>query len=612
MKKRISGILISFGLMLALMPVLGMIMPVHAYDESPYKLWVCGVAVTDENREDVLSDGVVSFTPATGRGAATLTLKGNVTADPERHYYDAAIRCDDGEHDLIIDAEKPSVVKGPDYDDPYQMYSYGIVSEGPLTVRGKLEAAGGEAEYGYGIYGHELVVDHGAEVKASGNDAAVEITNDTNGIVEVKGKLTADSEYIGIIIDSDSDGLITVKDGAELTAAGMEMVGIGGDDNIVVVTIEKGAKVSAVGGKYGAINGIAKNAVEGIGWTVIEGTEIESVIEINSEEGQDLSSFSKVQFPKPAASVKTRPTARSLAYDGTAQALVTAGTASDGIMQYALSPDASDVAPESGWSENIPTGTEAKTYYVWYMVNGDRTHTDSDPEGPVAVTISKAKATVRAKDQSISVGDAVPDLSSPVLNVHYTVEGLVGGDALTTAPKLRYASQPDNTKAGTYEIAAGGADAGGNYEFSYQNGTLTISEKQTPGSSSTNADDPAPVGTVHKAGAGTYVVKSAKTVWLKKPAKNKTKFTVPAKVKIKGKTFSVTGIDAKAFKGKKVKTLTVTTKKLTKKSVKGSLKGSKIKTIKVKVGKKKLNKKYVKEYKKIFTKKNAGRKVKIS
>ena len=57
------------------------------------------------------------------------------------------------------------------------------------------------------------------------------------------------------------------------------------------------------------------------------------------------------------------------------------------------------------------------------------------------------------------------------------------------------------------------------------------------------------------------------------------------------------------------KPYTVKTKKLKKKSVKGSLKGSKVKTVQVKVGKKKVNKKYVKKYKKIFTKKNAGKKV---
>ena len=61
-----------------------------------------------------------------------------------------------------------------------------------------------------------------------------------------------------------------------------------------------------------------------------------------------------------------------------------------------------------------------------------------------------------------------------------------------------------------------------------------------------------------------------------------------------------------AFKKmKKATTLVIKTKKLTKKSVKGSLKGSKVKTVKV-------PKKKLKAYKKIFTKKNCGSKVKIS
>ena len=118
-------------------------------------------------------------------------------------------------------------------------------------------------------------------------------------------------------------------------------------------------------------------------------------------------------------------------------------------------------------------------------------------------------------------------------------------------------------------------------------------------------------------------------------AKNAKKVIVPATVKMGGKTYKVTAIASgafakankvksvvigknvkkvgkKAFKGaKKLKTLIVKSKKLKKKSVKGSLKGSKVKTVKVKVGKKKANKKYAKKYKKIFTKKNCGKKVKV-
>lgn len=60
-----------------------------------------------------------------------------------------------------------------------------------------------------------------------------------------------------------------------------------------------------------------------------------------------------------------------------------------------------------------------------------------------------------------------------------------------------------------------------------------------------------------------------------------------------------------------IKMIQVQTKKLKKKGVKASLKGSAVKTIKVQVGKKKANKKFVKKYKKIFTKKNCGKKVKV-
>ena len=117
-------------------------------------------------------------------------------------------------------------------------------------------------------------------------------------------------------------------------------------------------------------------------------------------------------------------------------------------------------------------------------------------------------------------------------------------------------------------------------------------------------------GTSHKVSGSTYKVLSTGTVALTK-AKNVKTVTVPATVKIGGKTFKVTKIAAGAFKGSKATKLVVKTKKLTKKSVKGCLKGSKIKTVKVSLGKKSVNKKYVKKYKKIFTKKNAGRKVSV-
>lgn len=74
---------------------------------------------------------------------------------------------------------------------------------------------------------------------------------------------------------------------------------------------------------------------------------------------------------------------------------------------------------------------------------------------------------------------------------------------------------------------------------------------------------------------------------------------------------NVSTIKKYAFKGSKATTVTLKTKLLKKSKVKGSLSGSKVKTVKVSVGSKTENKKYVKTYKTYFTKANAGVKVTV-
>ena len=74
---------------------------------------------------------------------------------------------------------------------------------------------------------------------------------------------------------------------------------------------------------------------------------------------------------------------------------------------------------------------------------------------------------------------------------------------------------------------------------------------------------------------------------------------------------NVRKIKGGAFASTPVKNIIIKTKKLTKKSVKSSLKDSSVTAIKVSIGSKKTNTSYVKKYKKFFTAKNAGRKVKV-
>ena len=83
----------------------------------------------------------------------------------------------------------------------------------------------------------------------------------------------------------------------------------------------------------------------------------------------------------------TAPTAQeNLTYTGREQALITAGMTDHGTMQYSLT--------ENGkYSQNIPTGTDAGTYTVWYRVFGDANHNDTAPAS-VAVSIGKKPLTI--------------------------------------------------------------------------------------------------------------------------------------------------------------------------------------------------------------------------
>ena len=81
----------------------------------------------------------------------------------------------------------------------------------------------------------------------------------------------------------------------------------------------------------------------------------------------------------PMATV-TAPTAKSLTYNGNAQALINAGNSSDGEMQYKLG--------DGVWSTSIPTATDAGNYTVYYKVVADANHIDN-PGSSIAVTIAK-------------------------------------------------------------------------------------------------------------------------------------------------------------------------------------------------------------------------------
>lgn len=83
----------------------------------------------------------------------------------------------------------------------------------------------------------------------------------------------------------------------------------------------------------------------------------------------------------------TAPTAQeNLTYTGQEQALITAGMTDHGTMQYSLTENGT-------YSQDIPTGTDAGAYTVWYRVIGDANHNDTAPAS-VAVRIGQKPLTI--------------------------------------------------------------------------------------------------------------------------------------------------------------------------------------------------------------------------
>ena len=181
----------------------------------------------------------------------------------------------------------------------------------------------------------------------------------------------------------------------------------------------------------------------------IEGTFIVTVnsAAVTNYEAAAEREFTVKIVDLPAASVTTTPAAKTgLVYNGTEQALITAGVATGGTMQYSLDG--------STWSDSIPKGKDAKPYTVYYRVKGDASHSDYIPSSnTVSVSIDKKPATVTPKSFTITKGDAIPTFE-------LTYTGLVSGDTLTPSATPTFTCFESDgttpvstsTPAGTYTI----------------------------------------------------------------------------------------------------------------------------------------------------------------
>lgn len=131
----------------------------------------------------------------------------------------------------------------------------------------------------------------------------------------------------------------------------------------------------------------------------------------------------------------TAPTAKTPTYSGSAQALLNAGSTSDGTFMYSTDG--------SSWTTTVSTGTNAGNYTVYWKIVGDATHLDKDPES-IAVTIAKANPTYTAPTAKpfILTSDAVLNAGS---TSHGTIQYSANNSTWST-------TIPTKASAGTYTV----------------------------------------------------------------------------------------------------------------------------------------------------------------
>ena len=162
----------------------------------------------------------------------------------------------------------------------------------------------------------------------------------------------------------------------------------------------------------------------------------------------DVSAVLTVTVNKADSTVTTAPTANELTYTGKGQDLVTKGETEDGTIVYALGESADTAPNDDAFFENIPGGTEAGDYYVWYKVIGDENHNDSKP---VCV-----KVTIEEPEDSSTPDSSETDSSTPDSS---TVDSSTvdSSEAESSEAESKADSKSDSTKTDSSSKAASAA-----------------------------------------------------------------------------------------------------------------------------------------------------------
>ena len=155
--------------------------------------------------------------------------------------------------------------------------------------------------------------------------------------------------------------------------------------------------------------------------------------------------------------IKAPKAVTGLIYDGKANELVVdKSRVTGGELKFALGEDAETAPSDDAFDDEIPVGTDAGTYYVWYKVFADEEYADTEA---VCIEVSIAKRTVivsgiKAEDK---VYDGTKDAAFDYSEVEFF--GMVDGDELTVTVTGKFedanAGEEKNVTFDSFEV--GGA-----------------------------------------------------------------------------------------------------------------------------------------------------------
>ena len=238
---------------------------------------------------------------------------------------------------------------------------------------------------------------------------------ETETVTLIPTVLPGDATDKSVTWSSSNEAVATVTDGVVTAVAAGEAT--------ITVTTTDGAKTAtcAVTVAAPAASTYTVTLKEGTddatNWTITPAeattTGVAAGTEVKATYGgtKKVKSVKAVKKAKPAATVTTAPTAKTGVKAGQNEAIVNAGTAEGGTMMYMV--NATQPASTDGFSATVPTaeGLTAGTYYVWYYVKADDSHTDSEISASgIEVTIeAAAPATITVTWNNNDITDSGSD-----------------------------------------------------------------------------------------------------------------------------------------------------------------------------------------------------------